>query len=208
MERRQDTHGLGDIQRFSLMTNGGILTINVVDWFELFTMIGATQIAIRTPARVTALESALQFFPRFSWSLGASGVFWKCNALALGFRGQYFRTMPYINSFYDYASGVITYFNDKQASYYEWQASFGGSYTLQGPAQMECIPHASITAAGAKMGLGGLNFSVHNLLNLKDKKMWGYAIGLSMVMRRKVGLTAEARFADQKALHIVGDLAF
>jgi|GEM_PF-4022972 len=62
------------------------------------------------------------------------------------------------------------------------------------------------------MGFSGFTFvndgTTHQLFNLKSQKMWGWALGLTWLMQLRLGITAEARLADQKALHLTGELAF
>lgn len=206
-------HGLGDVERVSFATNGGTLTLNIIDWVEFFTMLGTSKFSICTPARDNQVESEFFFSPRFCWSIGANGVVWKCGDLAFGFSGQYFRTMPKIDAFTDLSGGIVTSFNNiEKSTYYEWQAAFTGSYLFGFSNAFEFVPYISWTAAGAKMGMRGLTFSnngtIHHILNMKDKKMWGYALGISGILRRKASISAEAHFADQKAFFLGADLAF
>ena len=141
------------------------------------------------------------------------GTAWMCRRLALGFQGQYFRTSPKIDSFLGYGGGFLTSFNNfEKAQFSEWSASCGLSYTFEAPCCMEFMPHVAAVASGAKMSLRGQSFVnngiTYTLLNLKDKRMWGYALGLNWLLNRTIGASAEVRFGDQKALHVTGELAF
>lgn len=213
MQRRQNTHGAGDIQTFSFVTNGGTVTLNAADWFEFFALLGATKFYIQTPSRINGQQSELFFSPRLSWSIGMRGTVWRAGALAFGFAGQYFRTAPKLNAFMSNGGGLLTYFNNQpKLAYAEWSASFGGSYEIEGPGDTKFVPHLAAVASGAKMSMRGIRFqndgSSYHLLNLEDKRMWGYAFGLNWLLRTQLALGAEARFGDQKALHLSGELAF
>lgn len=213
MERRQNTHNLSDIRTVSFVTNAGALTVNAADWFEFYTLLGATKFSIITPSRANGQQSELFFSPRLSWSIGMRGTAWMCHGLALGFQGQYFRTSPKLDAFFDYGGGVLNYFNNyEKPTYAEWSASCGMSYPFEGPGDMEFIPHVAAVASWAKMGMRGNSFvndgTTHTFLNLKDTRMWGYAFGLNWILNRTIDVGVEARFGDQKALHIIGEVAF
>ncbi|MFN0065521.1 MAG: hypothetical protein ACKVOH_04710, partial [Chlamydiales bacterium] len=210
LERRENEHNVGNIETTRIITNAGIVVLNVIDWFEFFAVLGTTTVTIETPSYTGDFDSLLEFSPRFSWSLGVSAVVWRYGDFLWGWRGQYFRTQPKPNSYYDLGGGVATYFNDvKTATYYDWTVATGISYEFQTSENTQLIPHISLTAAGAKLGMRGLSFTnngvFHKILNMKTKKMWGYGLGATFGLGHRIAMTIEGRFADGCAMFVGGE---
>ena len=213
MEKRENRHRRGDIQTFAITTNGGAATLNIADWFEFYGRLGATNFSIITPHRVNGRQSELFFSPRLSWAIGTHATVWKYHALAFGFAAEYFRTAAMLDAFLSYQGGRLTYFNDiEKPKYYEWMVACGFSYTFTGPGYNEFIPHIALSASEAKMGMHRPTFTndgtEYDFLNMKSRKMWGYEVGLNWILNRKVAAGCEFHFADQKALHLIGEVAF
>lgn len=214
-----------DIDDTEIFTNAGWFVLNFCNRYELFATFGATDISIFTdgyaladpdnPASSTMVQ--LDFATNFSWSIGARAVAWRCGNFDLGVEGQYFRTRPTVDSLIRYASGDITYFNsNNRATWSEWQAGFVASYTIcSGCPGVAFVPYMGVKVAGGTLDMGNLTFLFqgtstegYTLKDLKPKQLWGYAVGMTATVCNAVGVTVEGRFADEKALSVVGQFRF
>lgn len=207
-----------DIDVATLFTNAGYLVLNIHNRLDVFGTLGATQLHMKTDA--TSFGSTVSrisewgFATRFSWSAGVRGTLVQCRGLRIGVEGQYFQTTPRLDSYTSYDNGTITYFNEgNQTRYREWQVGLGVSYRFStGCPSFALIPYVAADWSRAKWDFHDFVFTANGqtltLDNLKSKKYWGYAIGTSFTMCETIGLAVEGRFANEKALSVLGEFRF
>ncbi len=224
-----DHHSGGVIDTTTLYSNAGYLALNFCDRFDIFSRLGVSKLHIRTDARswgsTISQESELGFETQFSWSIGARATLWECGCFAVGLEGEYFQTKPDVDYFLSYNSGALTYFDDVDAKYREWQVGLGASYRFATSCPtFAFVPYVAVVWAGSKLDLDDYQFN-HRIFfdngttlapqteslvlrDLESNKMWGYAIGVSFTMSDMIGVTVEGRFADEKALYVNGQVRF
>lgn len=217
MEVKRGRRG-GDIDVTRINTNSGFLVLNFCERVDFFGKLGKSKIHIRTDAvswgSSTSLESELEFETFLSWSAGGRATLWEWCGFALGVEGEYFQTVPDFDYFLNYATGTLTYFNaGADAFYSEWQIGLGLSYIFSTSCpSFAFVPYAAIKWASAHLELDNFRFDQSGeefvLHNLKSKKLWGFAVGLSFTMLDMVGVTVEGRWADEKAFHVSGQARF
>lgn len=206
---------IADISQTQLWTNAALGVINICDWIDLYTTIGTTTIAIETDGSAYSTDStmiALRTNPKFSWSLGGRATLLRLGDFYLGTSAQYFKTNPHINSFTQFSSGRTNYFNStRPLSYYEWQIALGVAYEALTPVAA-LTPYGGICRSGGQFLFNDLPFTFqgvnYTLRDLKPKKLWSYAIGVSAMVNQMIGITVEGRFAGEKALHVNGQCRF
>lgn len=215
MEVYTSHDNISDIDQFSLMTNAGYIALNVFDWVDFFGVVGATKISITTPESSYSTGQSvmqLELTDELCWSAGTHITLGRYKCFAVGLEGQYFRTMPRLDSFISLASGGVTRFNNTpKIGYSEWQVGLGASYQWQ----VDCVlavPYFAIARARSEALFNDQRFIAdgvtYTLSNLKSKKMWGYSVGMSLVVSEMIGVTVEGRFADEKALFVNGKFRY
>jgi major outer membrane protein len=206
-----------NLEHTKIFTNAAFLAANFWDRFDVFTTLGATNIFIDTNA--TAFENTtngarfeLETETRFSWSLGVRGTLWECGCTSLGAEAQYFFTRPDITRL-TIGSLSSIYPDDVDAKYWEWQIGLGISHRIN-----IFVPYVAVKWSRAKLkfdnatftfnSIDGLVFGDTTLVDLENRKDWGYAVGVSLVDCEKASLTVEGRFSDEKALYVNGQIRF
>jgi major outer membrane protein len=211
-----------DINEFSLYTNAGYLALNICDWMDVFSSLGATTIsAFGDASAFSKVKGPLEFqwFPAFSWSIGARATIWECDCWGIGLEGQYFRTKTNLNYVVDYIAGDFDYFNaNNSATYSEWQVGLGASYTftLARP-DTAFVPYMGIKWAGSKLTHDFSTFESYSIVepdtdvtitDLQSKKLWGYCVGVTATQNETFGVTVEGRFGDERAVYVNGQMRF
>lgn len=208
--RHSEAHS--NIEHTELFTNAGFISANLWDRLDIFATLGETNLFIDTNASafapgVAALNGArieIETNSHFSWSVGAKATLWECGCTTLGIEGQYFRTHPDIRRVTT-ASTVSVYPSKVDAKYQEWQVGVGIAHRIN-----IFVPYVAVKLSKATVDFDHAIFAAPTveLFDLKTKKNWGYAVGVSLVDCEKASLTVEGRFGDEKALHVNGQIRF
>ncbi|NGX54839.1 MAG: Major outer membrane porin [Chlamydiae bacterium] len=210
LEVDNDNNGQNyDIEHTEIYTNAGLIAFNLWDRFDIFATLGASTLYIDTNARAflgtPGQRFELETETDFSWSIGARATIWECGCTSFGIEGQYFYTKPDIKRITT-AATYSAYVDDQfDAKYREWQIGIGVSHRIN-----LLVPYVAVKWAGAKLDLDDAVISSPSitLWDAESKKVWGFAVGVSLVDCEKVSLTVEGRFADEKAVHVNGQIRF
>lgn len=199
-----------DIEHTEIYTNAGMIAFNVWDRFDIFATLGASTLYIDTNASAFGSANAgyrfeLETDTDFSWSLGARATIWECGCTSFGIEGQYFYTKPDIKRVTLGATTSNYLDGQHDAKYREWQIGIGVSHRIN-----LLTPYIAVKWAHSKLDLDNamITSPTATLWNLESKKVWGYAVGVSLVDCEKASLTVEGRFADEKAVHVNGQIRF
>lgn len=208
-----------------LWTNAAYLAVNLCDKFDLFATLGNTKIWLEgnissffplngTPA-TDGIRIELETRNEFSWSVGGRISLWDCGCTTLGLEGQYFRTEPRLNRL---LAGGTAGTNlpapapHIRAQYSEWQVGLGIAHRIN-----FLVPYAAVKWTGNKLkwlhnpGPAALFIDRGDTLTLHDlrnKKFWGYAVGVSIVDCEIGAITAEGRFGDEIAAYVNAQIRF
>ncbi len=200
-----------------IFTNAGYLVLNFKERVDLFATLGTTRISLNTSlisfnnAGDTALFE-LESGTAFSWSVGGRATLWCYKRVSLGIEGQYFSTKPNIKRAY-IAAGASAYFDNSLITHYrEWQTGLGISYRCN----PFFIPYVAVKYSDARWKLAnGKNIIVESntntfFFNMHSHVPLGYVIGLTFYPKAcdSVAVTVEARFSDEKALYVNGQMRF
>lgn len=207
----------GDIQDTKINTNAGLIVLDICDRFEAFATIGTTNFNIMTEnnswgVAAGPVMSELFFSTEMSYSGGLRATIWECDCFMIGGMAQYFYTNTSTDSYLEYAGGTQTYFNNnRSANYQEWQVAVGAAYMFMNSANFMFVPYANVEVSGVNWNLGQsftANSQFVQLQSLQNKKIVGWSLGMSAVLCDLIGVTVEGRWANEKALHVNGQLSF
>ena len=205
------------IDTTKISTNAAYLAVNLCERVDIFSSLGVSRLSLNTslgafnsvdPHPLFEVESGSEF----SYRVGARATLWQCHCFSLGVMGQYFATEPNIKRLY-IAAGAVSYPDDDlRTRYSEWQVSSGLSYRFND----FFVPYAAVRYGHCYWKLGdGENFIIESntntfLFNLKNQRNWGYAVGLTLcpLVCKKAAVTVEARFPNEKALYVNGQIRF
>ncbi|MFZ0565942.1 MAG: hypothetical protein WAM28_07145 [Chlamydiales bacterium] len=220
----EDNDAGDDIQTTTLFTNAGYLVLNFCDRLDIFATLGSTHLHIRTDdlswdpisLLIPQSQSELDFVSNFSWSIGARATLLQCGCFGVGIEGQYFGFNPKLNYFLDYDDGNFTYLDEaKRTHYREWQVGLGAAYRFATSCPtIALIPYMAVKWAGCHLDMNDFVFvdelddTVYTLNDLRSKKLWGYALGLTFTLCDMAGVTVEGRWGDEKALYVNGQFRF
>lgn len=206
-----------DIDTTQLFTNAAYFAVNFYEFIDVFATLGASRLALNTslvafnvvdPHPLFEVESETAF----SYSIGARATLYEYGCASLGIMGQYFETRPRIKRMY-IAAGAVSYPDDVlQTHYHEWQLGTGISYRYND----FFVPYIAVKYANSFWKLdNGQRFIIETntntfLFNLRNQMNWGYAIGLTLCppICEKLIVTVEARFPDEKAFYVNGQVRF
>lgn len=217
LEARTGGSDGGDIQRTTINTNAGLIVLNFCDWIDVFGTIGVSNFEIRTENSVfnvlSPVMTKVDFSPAMSYSVGLRATIWQCDCFYLGAEAQYFYSDPDLNWYMPYSTGALTYFNtNRSKTYQEWQVGIGAAYVFENCANFAFIPYAAIQVAGVNWDVGDTSFVIssvtHTLEDLQSKKVVGWTLGMTALLCDLIGVTVEGRWANEKAIHVNGQLSF
>lgn len=213
-----DNHA--DIKDTRIFTNAGLITLNICNRLDVFATLGVTNLDIRTPGRTFGLIDnrmiELVYHDEFSWSVGARATIWECSCFGIGLEGQYFQTRPDISYLLDYGSGQVIEFNEtsRKHRYHEWQVGLGASYRFATSCPtIALVPYTGVLWSWSRLDSNADTITIGTaelvtLHDLKAKKLWAWALGVSFTLCDMVGITVEGRWAGEKGLHVNGQFRF
>jgi major outer membrane protein len=220
-----------ELEKTQLFTNAGYLAFNICNRFDIFATLGNTQlylegnvtsfapfadVGVTVPVTTPGARVVVETNDEFSWSVGARGTLWECGCTALGIEGQYFKTRPRLKrltiaadaSLYPTVTTPVL-----RADYSEWQVGLGLSHRIN-----ILVPYVAVKWSGSKLRwrnnpaigvtLTDDTDTTITLNDLRNRKHWGYAVGVSILACDRAALTVEGRFADEKALYVNGQVRF
>lgn len=207
---KQTDSSSGRVDNFKINANSGSLTFNILNWFDVFSMLGASR--IHTDWRITPpsggnfrLETETRY--DFSWTVGGKTLVYKWENTAIGLSGRYYSSYPELAWLTIDGQPVFT--NNASIRYDEWQIALGIGHKIG-----IFVPYAGIKYSDAKADLSGLSENIivsndgSNTLIMKRKEHVGAFLGVSLTNGEKFLLNIEARLADEEAATVSGEVRF
>ncbi len=208
------TPGDPNIHESELYTNAGFIAVNFWDRFDIFATLGATQLEAIANAR--AFGASINTYVTlltdtgFSWSIGGRATIFECGCFGFGLEAQYFRTNPNIN-FTKLENIAPLYHNGAEIRYHEWQVGLGAAYRINiASCATALVPYMGIKVSHAYSKtdtiaslLGGTT-----VIEAETDPYFGYAVGVTLLGCEKSTVTVEARFLNEKAVHVNGQIRF
>lgn len=228
IDRHEDSSFIEDTEIF---TNAAYFVVNAWDRVDFFGTLGATNINVETNASsflggvagftIVGNRFWIETDTHFSWSLGTRVTLWECGCTTIGVEAQYFYSQPNIRRVAIVNQALTAlgranqsiYPDNIDLKYREWQFGLGIAHRIN-----HFVPYAAIKWARAQMDMDDARFIFFSqndpatipvtLYDLKSRKDVGYAIGITWIDCEKLSLGIEARFADEKALFLNGQVRF
>lgn len=189
-----------DIESFSSQREQGILTLNFINRFEIYSSLGAMKIKIE-PKISKYLVETLATGNRFTWGVGGRAVLFDYDNLALGLDMKYQSYSPRLS--YGHDNGVpFALQSSTQLRYREWQAGLGLSYET-----LYFSPY--IGALYNQTSVHVLNLKTQKThLFIHSRKKFGMAVGVMISSGKVFELDLEARMINERAFSASGNFRF
>ena len=207
----------GDFMTTTIMTNAGTFCVNYADWIEAYVGFGVTNFSISASSSIFAHENPIlsvhDFSPTVSYLVGAAAPIWQEGNFILGIQAQCFYAYPDANCSFTHQLGTLYYFSSgDRAKYFEYQGAIAMSYSFEYEL-LSIVPFGGIQFSGLSWNLSSINnrlidASTYFFPKAHEQQVVGWTIGTSMYLCNRGGVTAEARFANEKALNVSGQLVF
>jgi len=209
------------VDHFNLYANEGVLTINLWDRLDIYGFVGAASFDIDTVAQDGLAPATGDYFIAHSntttiGGVGIKAILWEtcwgnCGTTYVGLDAQYEWMSPArLNRVSIEGANAAT--NNSSRRYKEGQVALGISHRI-----CNLVPYVAIKWSKARANNGGLPVGVVvplavgdtvNISPYRSQRSFGYAFGVSLVDAGRMSVTAEARFIDETALTIAGDIRF
>ncbi len=216
MEEDTDSGTREDLEHFEMFTNAGYLAVNFYDRIDIFGTLGATNMNLAGNSTYFGITPAnhrliLESDTDFSWSIGLRGTLWECGCFSFGAEAQYFYTRPDLRYVGELAAPGAYPDGFIDMKYQEWQLGLGVAYRI-----WNFVPYAGVKFSHVNLDMDNASVTIvaqpaFVVLLHPDgnhKHQWGYAIGVSIVDCEKAALTVEARYPDETALYVNGQIRF
>jgi len=202
----------GDIERMTIHTNAGTITLDVCNYLDLYILAGASKIGYDTDGAFGEYTH-FNFSTTTCWSLGGVLDLWECGCFGIGIEGQYFQVRPKLNNACNLATGQLTYFNNlNKMMWREWQGGIGANYSFYNRGDLCITSYLGAKAATGKLWQHSFQFDegglIQTLNSLETRKLWGFALGITAISSGTLGVTVEGRWADENALYTNMQLSY
>jgi len=210
----------GDIDKTTIYTNGGIVTLNFCNLLDVYAILAETKIALMTPEAIftgrsiSNVNTVLQTESDFSWGVGGRLSWSFCGGSLVGVDGRYFSANLPI-SYIKRENVSPRYLEDVSLKYQEWQLSAGYSHRFcSSDGALSFAPYLALKWAGLRGNMDEAVLPITSftfpyvLHDLVESKCIGYVVGITSLYYQKASINVEGRFADELALHINAQLVF
>lgn len=197
-----------EVNRSKIDTNAGYLILGLWDLVDLFATIGMSRWEIDATHILVPSRLVIETDSHISWSFGTRATLWQQGCTILGIEAQYFAWKPNVLRFGFPDLDLDFYPSGLTFNYQEWQVGMGISRRIG-----FLIPYVAVKYSNcfAKFRIDTAlfdPFDFYSPTRFKSDQHWGYAIGVTLVDVNRMDVTAEARFGNEKAIHINGQIRF
>lgn len=205
------------IDRYSLYSNAGVLTLNLWERIDIYGLVGSCSQNFQSKFAITppvAAAVSVDYETRTIWGAGIKLILWEwdwtCHCgrsfLTAGFD---YESVSSANANTFVGNGVLLNTVAIPANNYrESQVTLAFGHRIK-----KLIPYIAGKWSNARanvntstVGVGG--GSTLTMQTMSSEQHFGYAIGASLVDVGRMTVTAEARFVDEKAMTITGAFRF
>ena len=197
----------GKIDNLKQDVNSGLLTINLQNRADLFGVLGASRIRsdwrfdnLGTPSRIE-LETNYRLY----WACGGKVILFQWSNTALSAGGRYSKTKPSLS--FITQDGVPQDKGNAKVRYKDWQVDLGLAHQID-----IFIPYIGAKYLQSKAKIENTAFAIsdagQNSQKMKNKNPVGVFAGCTLSNSKFFMLTIEARFIDEEAISVMGELKF
>jgi hypothetical protein len=203
----QYAQGYGKVDSYEQQTNSGVITFNILERIDLFTVLGAS----RTNADwrfvdqlngVHRIEMETNY--GFLWGVGARGILYEEEDICLTLGGR-FETSYYMPSWLT-LDGVPQPVSRGSLEWNQWQIDLDFSYTID-----IFAPYIGVKYSHARSELNGFLYPISSKgtsNQFKNRIPMGIVIGCGLSSGKYFMLNLEGRLIDEEAVTVSGDIRF
>jgi hypothetical protein len=186
-----------------LMTNAGILTLNLRDRIDVYTILGTSQLQV---------DREIYTKREFSWGVGGKILLAKIAKIRIGCDVKFFTSL--FEPTYFVSDGfAFNVLDDYRLNYWEIQGALGASYRTKWISPFVhltyLISQLDPQPAIALVRMPNEPVAVDaETRPFTGQRRWGMAIGATLLGSPKASITVESRFINQNAIDINGEFRF
>jgi len=206
-DARMDKKPVGKIDNFKKDSNSALITINWKNRIDTFATLGSCR--IRSDWRFNASNATsrleLESNYKFYWSAGGKIILLQWGNAAAAIGGRYSHTKPPIS--FITIDGSPVNFDKYNLKYHDWQIDFGLAYKID-----VFIPYVGTKYLNAKSKLCNTDIVINDnnqqSIKMKNKDHFGLYTGCTLSNIKYFMLSVEARFIDEEAIAVIGEIKF
>lgn len=204
MEKRFDK---GKIDNFKFDINSGTFTLNLQNRVDLFGVFGASRIRsdwrFENSNAMSRIELETNY--KFYWAAGGKIILFQWGNTGLSCGGRYSFTDPSLS--FITLDGSPRNVELTKIKYRDWQIDLGIGHKID-----IFIPYIGVKYLNAKAFVFNSPIVIEsnglNYILLKNKDKFGVYAGCTLSNCKYFLLTVEARFIDEEAISVVGEMRF
>lgn len=197
----------GRVDNYSQDSNCGVLTVNILDWIDLYSLFGTsrTQADWRFTYEAVTHRAEVETLSNLIWGAGARGILWESEAMCLGLGGRYEQ------SHYDHLwitiDGEVNHAMGSILDWRVWQIDLDFSYTID-----IFSPYIGVKYSNTHTKISDFTFPISTSgvgsNQFKNQNPIGIVIGCTLSSGTYFRFNIEGRLVDEEAVTISGDLRF
>ena len=203
----QTIQGSGRVDTFQQYTNSAVVTLNMLERFDLFGVFGSSRVCSNWRFNLAGVISQIQLetFYDYFWGIGARGILLEWGKVYLGIDGRY--------SYCSYKPVWLTMnsipvnVSETHLKWKEWQLALNLSYRID-----LFTPYFGFKYSNACAEIGTfpvpISSSGQGSDHFTNRTPVGFFIGCSISNGKYFMLNIEGRLIDEDAVTISGDLRF
>lgn len=198
----------GKIDNFKNDVNSGSFTLNLKSRTDMFAILGASRIRSDWRFDNSGIMSRIELETKykFYWATGGKIILFQWGNTALSMGGRYSYTKPTIS--FITQDGVPQQQTDAaRVKYNDWQLDMGLAYRID-----IFIPYLGVKYLDAKAKIHNASITIaannSNWIKMKNRDNFGIYAGCSLSNSKYFMLTLEARFIDEEAISVAGEMRF
>lgn len=205
--RMDKTSEKGKIDNFKSDINSGTITLNLKNRIDLFSVLGASRIRSdwRFDNSGTISRIELETNYKFYWAAGGKIILFQWGNTAFSLGGRYSSTDPSLSFITENGRPQIT--GNSKIKYRDWQIDLGIAHKID-----IFIPYVGAMYLNSKAKIFEAPFIISNdsfnWIEMKNRDRFGVYVGCSLSNCKYFLLTIEARFIDEEAISVVGEIKF
>ena len=192
----------GRMDRCEMGMNQGVITLNLLDRFEVYGSVGAMSAFLTHRPHVDFQRREYQTGDQLTWGTGARVVIVPFKNIDLGVEGGYQSAGPDVKW---NAKDGVAYRTRAHFNYHEWQVGVGLSYHVD-----FLIPYFAVKYSNAQAKLSRIRPDIlpNSSFKMNSREHFGLALGCTLSNAKIFDLTAEVRLFDEQAITLAGNLKF
>lgn len=199
--------GSGKVDNFKQDINSGTITFNLQNRTDVFGVLGASR--LRSDWRFDNLGTMsrieLETNYRLYWAVGGKIILYQWGSTALSIGGRFSKTKPTLS--FITQDGVPQNIGSTKISYRDWQVDMGLAHQID-----IFIPYLGVKYLNAKSKIRNSVIALaedsQNFMRMKNEDHFGVYLGCTLSNSKYFLLTVEARFIDEEAISVMGELKF